>query len=206
MNCHVLIPCKALASGKSRLSSVLDDVARRRLCADLLAATIETAKGLGSPERIWIVTADEDAGSLARRHGVGRLNDQIGDLNHALETARRQLAAWFSFDHDILVLPIDLPFATTPAVRETIEHNVDVVLASDMAGTGTNLIYLRRTSVLNFPFAFGAGSFERHRQTALARSHSLWISRDPRLTFDLDEPHHFAALTRASNMNAEFVS
>jgi 2-phospho-L-lactate guanylyltransferase len=206
MNCHVLIPCKALASGKSRLASVIDDVARRRLCADLLAATIEAAKGVGPPERIWIVTADEDADSVARRHGVRRLNDSVGELNHALEAARRQLAGCFSFAYDILVLPIDLPFATAPAIRETIEHNADVVLASDLAGTGTNLMYLRRGSVLNFPFAFGAGSFEKHRQAALARCHSLWISHDPRLAFDLDEPRDFAALTHAPKTNAELVS
>jgi 2-phospho-L-lactate guanylyltransferase len=61
-----------------------------------------------------------------------------------------------------------------------------VVLAPDRAGTGTNALLLRPPE--GMPFAFGAGSYARHR--ALARKHRVAVAtfRAAGMAFDVDGP------------------
>ena len=79
----VIIPCKALASGKSRLAPVLSRDARARLCARLLQHTLDVATALVPRFNVWLVTSDPEALQLADRCGVGIL-DQAFDAYAAL--------------------------------------------------------------------------------------------------------------------------
>ncbi len=91
----IIIPCKALASGKSRLAPVLSRDARARLCARLLQQTLDIATALVPHDKVWLVTSDAEALRFADGRGVSVVADPDGGLNAALEAARRAV-----FDRD----------------------------------------------------------------------------------------------------------
>ncbi|MEZ5785647.1 MAG: 2-phospho-L-lactate guanylyltransferase [Xanthobacteraceae bacterium] len=184
----ILIPCKTLRDGKSRLSACLDHAARHDLCRSLLERTLRCAASVVRSDQVRIVSADPEAVAMARQHAVGAIADPGFGLNAALEYARARLRTGMRTDPDLLVLPIDLPFVTPQCIADVLACPGKCVIAPDQHGTGTNLLYLRSLASPAFPFAFGAGSFAAH--LARARSHALTVDivRDWRLAFDLDAP------------------
>lgn len=192
MDALFLIPCKPLAAGKSRLSAVMTASQRRDFCQSLLEATLVVARGLVAADRIRVVTADPAAAATGRRSGAGILHDRFQDLNRALDAARNAVA---DEPHaSLVVLPIDLPFATPGAIRACVEASAEVALATDLADAGTNLLALKRRAAETFPFSFGPGSLTAHSASARRLNFSLHVSRDPRLTFDIDEPADLSVL------------
>jgi 2-phospho-L-lactate guanylyltransferase (CobY/MobA/RfbA family) len=90
---------------------------------------------------------------------------------------------------DVLVLPIDLPYATPTALRNVIGQRADTVIVPDSECLGTNLLLLRSSAFRHFSFAFGVNSFERHCAAARASGHALEIIvNDERLSRDVDQP------------------
>ena len=93
----------------------------------------------------------------------------------------------------ILVLPIDLPFVTSDAIKAVLAPLTDaadplariVVLVTDRHGTGTNALALHPPDVI--PFAFGAGSRAAHREAA-SRAGARFVEVDGPLSIDLDTP------------------
>jgi 2-phospho-L-lactate guanylyltransferase len=190
----IVIPCKALACGKSRLSPVLAPDARARLCAQMLQRAIKTALALVPHSSVWLVTSDVEATSLAARLGVTIVPDPGAGLNAALETARR---AVFDRDHrveSLLILPIDLPLLHAEALAGAFAGGADVAIAADRARSGTNLLHLSSIAARDLPFSYGEGSFHRHRYLALRSGYTLRVMADDALAFDLDEPRDWLEL------------
>lgn len=196
----ILIPCKSLRDGKSRLSACLGPAARHDLCKRLLERTLRCAADVVSPPHLRIVTADPEAVAIAQRHAAGAIIDPGLGLNAALEHARASLQAETPpAGPDLLILPIDLPFVTPQCIADVLAHAGDCVIAPDQAGTGTNLLYVRSAAPRAVPFAFGPGSYAAH--LALAQSHALTADtiRNWRLAFDLDDPADYESwLSRQS--------
>jgi 2-phospho-L-lactate guanylyltransferase len=188
---HVLIPCKNLDSGKSRLAECLNAAARRALCEQLLTQSVTLATALAAPAFVRVVTADCGAAAIAAAAGVAALPDSGGGLNAALELARA--AVLRERADSIVVLPIDLPLATAGAVRQAVERACDVVICPDESGTGTNLLRLSRAALRHLPFRFGPGSYTAHLAAARESGLSVETVRDPRIAFDIDAPAHYAA-------------
>lgn len=189
MSTCILIPCKGLRDGKSRLSACLGAAARYDLCKRLLERTLHCASDVLPAGQIWLVTTDPEAMALARRHAIGTIIDPGLGLNAALEHARDHLLADLPpAGPDLLVLPIDLPFVTSQCIADVLARAGDCAIAPDEAGTGTNLLYVRSAAPHAVPFAFGGGSYAAH--LAFAQSHALTVStfQDWRLAFDLDNP------------------
>ena len=189
---HILIPCKNLSIGKSRLSGCLDPFARRELCERLLIQTLELATALVEPRWIRIVTADLDAVTIANRYGAAWIPDQGAGLNVALEDARSALLPTMSDEEAMLILPIDLAFASADVFWDMLSCPGDVVIAPDESGTGTNLLLLRSIALRNFQFAYGRDSYAAHMDAAAARSLAIGTFRDRQLAFDVDEPMQYA--------------
>lgn len=189
---HILIPCKSLASAKSRLAGCLDPQARRAFCRDLLIRTLQQAVTLTAPSHIYIVTSDNEAAGIAAGCGIAQTPDPGGGLNAALEAARSALLAVADTDA-LLILPIDLPFASADAIASVSTRSADVVIVPDESGTGTNLLLLRAASLQRLPFTFGVGSYAAHVASAQTLGLSTETVRDGRLSFDIDEPSHYAA-------------
>jgi 2-phospho-L-lactate/phosphoenolpyruvate guanylyltransferase len=187
MPLHILIPSKALALGKSRLSPMLSAPERAALCAELLCRTLDCALAIVPAERCHLVSADAAAADLARARRVGTIAEPPdAGLNPALGLARDTICA--DAAAALLVLPIDLPLASARAVQGLVATGGDVVAAPDRHGRGTNALYLAATAASAFTFRFGSGSLAAHRAEAEARGLSFRLFEDPALAFDLDEP------------------
>jgi 2-phospho-L-lactate guanylyltransferase len=187
----ILIPCKRLDQGKTRLASVLDAPARQELCELFLRQTLELATSMVAPGDVRLVTDDPRAVAIGAGCGVASLPDSGPDLNAALAGARKVLLSDPAFRSDVLVLPTDLPRATAPAIAAVLAHGADAAIAPDHDGQGTNLLFLKFATFRNFPFAFGPDSCARHGAAARVAGLTMQLVRDDGLSFDIDEPRHY---------------
>ena len=189
---HIVIPCKSLHMGKSRLSGCLDGRARRELCRKMLEQTLECAIGVVAPNQILLLTSDSDAATIARHHSIATVPDLGNGLNSALEGARTALLASKAFEDALLILPIDLPFASPAAIRGALAHAGEVIIAADQCGSGTNLLVLRGAAAPRFAFCYGAGSYALHLDQAHSIGFNVQELHDRRLAFDIDNAAQYA--------------
>lgn len=189
----ILIPCKSLDAGKSRLSGYLDNRRRRTLCKQLLTKTLENALSLVPPAQIHIVTADPEAVVIANREGIHWIHDPGGGLNAALEVSRNLLLTDTRERSALLILPTDLPYASADAIGKVIACAGEVVIAPDEIGTGTNLLLLRHAALQHLPFCYGPNSAMAHHKAARSLGLDVVIVKDQRLAFDVDGPAQYAA-------------
>jgi len=188
---YILVPCKSLRDGKSRLSAVLAPPEREALCRRLLREALTLALALRPADRVRVVTPDPEARAIAAALGVGAVADGGDGLNAALRRGRAAILDAGGGEAAALILPIDLPYASADAVRPALAGAADVVLAPDGERRGTNLLYLGCRALRTFPFAFGPGSFTAHRDAARHAGLALELLEDPRLAFDLDRPEDY---------------
>lgn len=187
----VLVPCRSLDGGKSRLSPVLGYAERRAFCEMLLVRTLILAKSVVEPAQIALITRDESVRLIGLAHGASVFADRGEDLNDALDGARQQLRGEQGNEAEALVLPIDLPLATAEAVRRLMASPADIAIVPDRREEGTNLLWLGRHALPLFRFAFGLRSFAAHC-TLAADARLTWEAvRDPLLGFDVDTPQDF---------------
>src|ERR1700681_1998799 len=111
----VLIPCKHLDRGKSRLTPHLSSRSRRVLCEFFLCHTLDVATQAVAADRVYVVTGDPRAGAIAAEFGVTAISDDDTDLHSALALRRAPIVAEPA-DCAALTLPIDLPLATPAAL------------------------------------------------------------------------------------------
>ena len=202
--CRILIPCKPLSEGKSRLSPLLCEAERRALCERLLERTLKVAKRVTRREDIFVITRDPSVAARAAALGINILPDTTGELNSALSDARDLLVR-----HDdvlpLVILPIDLVFADEMSLCQTHGH-ADVAIACDGCGTGTNLLTLNGAATKRFAFHFGPNSLQRHISTSRECGLTIQLIRDERLQFDLDGPEDYIAMQKSGCLNQELVA
>ena len=192
MTLHIIVPCKSLAEGKSRLSPILAPRARKIVCARFLANTLEVALSLVPADRCHVVVGDKDADSIVGASGAAIIADPGLGLNVALSAARDRICHDSAEDLAMLVLPIDLPFADSGALSAFIGGNADVVIAPDRQGSGTNALLIRERALRRFAFHFGPESFVRHHESATTAGFAVAVHQDPRLSFDVDDPSDYS--------------
>jgi 2-phospho-L-lactate guanylyltransferase len=186
----ILIPCKRLDQGKSRLSAALDVHARRALCEFFLCRTLAMACTLVAASRIYVVTADPHVVEISGRYGASVLADSSFDLNRALDEARGAIAARHADMEGLLIMPIDLPLSTSSSLSSVVAEPGDIVIVPDESATGTNLLLLRHGSARTFQFQFGPDSYDAHCSLANEAHLALRTVRDDSLSFDVDLPEH----------------
>ena len=183
----ILIPCKSLSTGKSRLSPCLDGAARRSLCVYFLTRTIELAISIAGGDRVRVVTSDVDAITIAARHSVRPLADAPDGLNAALENARNELLREVSRASRLMVLPIDLPYARPQAIARAAEADADVLINSDEHERGTNFLALpEHPSSSDLPSEKIASVPIRAKPAPLDLVFKLLKKRTPLLARDID--------------------
>lgn len=188
---QIMIPCKDLQMGKSRLAVCLDAPGRQDLCRRLLTQTIQCALGVVEPAKVHVLTPDPAAAAVARRYAVGVMIDAGGGLNGALDAARNALPAAGN-PEPLLIMPIDLPFASPDALAAAQSQAAEVVIAPDQCGSGTNLLMLCGRARRQFPFHYGSGSYAAHLAGARALGLTVFELSDWRLAFDLDDAAQYA--------------
>jgi 2-phospho-L-lactate guanylyltransferase len=198
----ILIPCKNLDQGKSRLAPQLDLRSRQALCEFFLGQTLALATSMVPPNQVKVVTQDSRAAGIAADYGASSVRDTGTDLNSALTGARRLLLSEGYFEPDVLVLPTDLPHATANAIAAVMARAADIAIVPDREGQGTNLLLLRFRAFQRFPFAFGVHSFPRHCAIARSSGHTMQIVCDSQLAFDVDQPRDYLQWQAATGQGA----
>lgn len=183
MSTMVILPVKSFATGKGRLSSVLDPETRDRLSralADHVAATV-AATG----RTPLVVTGDTEVATWAEDCGYPMVGDPGGGLSAAAgagaTVAVKRPCPW-------LVLHSDLPWLTTSdvdAVARPLEKGQTVIAPSSDGGTSAIGSYGK------FSFHFGPLSFHRH---LVDLDDPLVVAR-PGLLVDIDSPADLLAAT-----------
>jgi 2-phospho-L-lactate guanylyltransferase len=192
----ILVPFKGLSAGKSRLSPCLDAPRRRALCEYFLARTLQLALAVTSPDRVRLVTSDGQAAAIGVTCSVQAFPDSKSGLNPALDNARQELEMKSS--DRLMILPVDLPYATLDALHVAIEDRADVVISSDQEGRGTNLLILSERA-RRLPLSFGPESFHAHSTSARAAGLGLHVIEDLRISRDIDEPEDYLAWKKSES-------
>jgi 2-phospho-L-lactate/phosphoenolpyruvate guanylyltransferase len=183
--CVVLIPVKAFGAGKARLAPTLDREGRAELSRLMATRVLEAA----APLPVAVVCDDAEVAAWAVENGAMVLPEPGRGLNGAVEAGVARLAAWGA--DEILVAHADLPMAHGLAHLAGFDG---VTLVPDRRDDGTNVVCLPAHT--SFRFAYGPGSFTRHRVEAENRGLEYRIVREPDLAWDVDIP---------ADIPAEFV-
>jgi 2-phospho-L-lactate guanylyltransferase len=189
-----IVPMKALAEAKTRLSPVLSPEARRRLVATMLADVLAALSASPGIDRVLVVTPDAGVAGLVWRSEADVLQETApGDLNAALRLAvgqARELGA-----ARVLIVPGDVPLATSAEIERLLAHapRRGVVIAPSETG-GTNALLLAPLDII--APSFGVGSAERHRRLAEEARLEAVLELLPGLALDIDEAGDLAVLSR----------
>jgi len=173
----VLVPVKAFSSAKGRLAPLLGIVERARLAR----AMAEHVLAAAAPLPVAVVCDDAEVARWAMAHGAIVLPEPGRGLNGAVEAGVARLKAIGA--DEILVVHADLPLATDLARLVGFDG---ITLVPDRREDGTNVIGLPAEA--SFRFAYGAGSFARHRAEAARSGLALRVVREPELEWDVDVP------------------
>jgi len=194
-----ILPVRSLADGKSRLSPVLDAEERARLNERLLEHTLACLAAYPGPASTLVASGSAEVLDRARWRGMTAIADpRGGGLNEAAAAATAVARARGA--QGVFVLPVDLPLATADGLRDLLAQASSApicLLVPDRRGAGTNLIY--QSPVQLTTFAFGEGSFERHRLMAQAAGLKVVVRREPSFGLDLDLPADYTLWRQLTN-------
>ena len=166
---------------------MLDSRAREALARELAAKVIGAAAPLG----VLVVCDDEDVAKWATEHGARVAWTPGLGLSAAVMAGVSQLAGEGT---DLAVVAhADLPFAAGLA---TLGAAGRITLVPDRRRDGTNVAVV--PTGVGFGFAYGPGSFERHRAEAARLGLACEIVYDRRLALDIDLPEDLALVRVAT--------
>lgn len=181
-----IVPLKSPELAKSRLSDVLNPVARQDLFFAVARHVITTLQNTRGISHIAVVTASETADHFARECGAEVIR-QRGDLGTAAAFRAATFALRSRELEHILMIAGDLPLLTAAAVEELIDagrQTPSIVIAPDRQRTGTNALLCSPPEII--APCFGIDSFRRHREAAIASGARLEIVDSPALALDVD--------------------
>jgi len=132
----------------------------------------------------FVVTADPEVAELAASCGAEVLDDPLGTLDDA---AAAGLARARADGHErVVVAHSDLPFPADLVGLAVVGPRDGIVLVPDRHGDGTNVMVL--PCDVDFGFAYGPGSFARHRAEAERTGRPTTIVSPSPLGWDVDVP------------------
>jgi 2-phospho-L-lactate guanylyltransferase len=185
-----ILPVKARAHAKQRLAGFLTAAQREalaRVMYEEMLAKLTAARGI---DRIVVATSDEAVAGHARQSGVTvyEERDQLGHSHSADRAARR---AMDEGARTVLLLPIDVPLATTEEIESLAQAaRPGVIIVPSADGSGTNALV--RTPPDAIESRFGKDSFRAHAEQA----RDALVMRPPGIVFDVDTPEDVAELLR----------
>lgn len=184
----IIVPVKSPQQGKSRLGAVMSGCHRHKLNLGLLSRTLNEAGKLKHIADVIVVSKSREVLEQAvRREFRGCIEPADCDLNGAIAIGAQ--AAEDAGATEIMVLPVDLPWLSVDLLHQAIvefRNNCDVMIVTDFAGSGTNLLLWRPIGMA--VFQFGDGSAQRHAEAARKLGLRVRTREDARLSFDLDTP------------------
>lgn len=180
----VLVPVKTFGEAKLRLAPALPAAERAALARSMAAKVLAASH----PLPVWVVCDDGEVAAWAEAHDASVLLRPGRGLNGAVADGVAHLAGE-GYDQ-VIVAHADLPLATTLGWLADFDG---VTLVPDRHDDGTNVACVPANA--GFRWAYGAGSFARHREEAARLALPLRVERDVPLGWDIDVPEDLTALT-----------
>lgn len=190
MACHLILAVRPFDEGKSRLADVLTKKERIALNFKFLYRTFLVSLQIFPPELITVVSRSDAQLKAARIAGAHALPEQGENLNDALRQGARDAVDRGATA--ILSLSSDLPYLEADDIRSILDSPADVVIATDVAGTGTNGLLLRPAFAI--PYRYGTGSLAAHLAESAAAGKAAAIIKRPGIARDVDTPADLNAL------------
>jgi 2-phospho-L-lactate guanylyltransferase len=181
---------------KSRLATVLDVPARRRLALAMLSDVLDICASAVPPlaGTIAVVDVAEARWIVERAGAVGVDDPGLGDMNAAAAAGVRAAAELGAAS--VVVLPGDVPLILSRDLEALIDAAGAavraVIVGASRDGQGTNALLLRPPDVIE-P-AFGPPSVGRHVRAGLASGAQTRVVSKLGLALDVDTPADLAAL------------
>ena len=191
MKTVAVVPVKGLDEAKSRLAGVLSPEERAKLTLEMLAHVLEMVGRSGVVEKIGVISPEVEQLSLP--DGVALIKQIEPGLNNLLEQGREW--ALSEGADGLMVIFADLPLLSESDLVEISELGGEastLVLAPDRHGHGTNVMLSHPVTLARF--AFGTGSYHKHRRRALEDGAKVETYRSMGTSLDLDTPDDMACL------------
>ncbi len=187
MKVVALVPVKAFAAAKTRLSPVLAADRRADIAARLLDRVLDAILSSDAVDLCAVISPDPAVLDTAAAVGAIPLRQGSSGLNPGLEEGR----AWAVRQRAdaLLVVLGDLPLLTPADVAGLVARATPtpgVVLAPDRHGTGSNALLLSPPTAI--PFHFGVDSAPAHMAAAAERGLPLQQYITSGTEFDVDTP------------------
>jgi 2-phospho-L-lactate/phosphoenolpyruvate guanylyltransferase len=188
-----VVPVKASAGAKQRLSDALAPELRRRLALAMVEDVLATLAAAPGLRGIHVVTVDPAARELAARYGARVLADgaEAGQTG-AIAAAARVIGS--EGRGAMLTIPGDVPLITGEEVGKIIaahDRVPDFVIAPAHDERGSNAILCAPPQAV--PLTFGDDSFLPHLAAARRAGIAPKILRLPGIGLDIDHPRDLAA-------------
>ena len=172
----VLVPIRSFDDAKSRLASSLDTQARKALMRRMAETVVAAAHDLP----VWVVTDDDEVANWAQALGTSSCAVGVNGLNSAMTVAAA--AAADAGASRIIIAHADLPYASDLRVVT----GTGVAIAPDRHRDGSNVMSLPTNT--GFTFAYGLGSFAKHRAESARLGLDFTEIDDASLAWDVDNP------------------
>jgi 2-phospho-L-lactate guanylyltransferase len=189
----VLVPIRSFDKAKARLAPSLDESARARLMRDLAERVIRAA----APLPVAVACEDPAVARFASEQGADVLLvppglGLSGSVAAGVERLANRAVDIVTVAHGDLAIVEDL----TSAGRDIGEGGGnEITIAPDRRLDGTNVISVPAKS--GFRFAYGPGSFDRHRTESVRLGLGCRVLYDWNLALDIDLPDDLELLARA---------
>jgi len=190
---HAVVPVKNLGNAKQRLAGVLGQPARTALFRAMLEDVLEALAGATSLAGIVLITRDEEATALGRRHGAESLVEpENRGHTAAVEFAAKALAARGA--GALLQVPGDIPRVTSEEIEAVMAAHAPapaVTIAPSRDRRGSNAVLCSPPDV--FPLRFGDDSFFPHLAAARALGIEPTVVESTGIGLDIDTPDDLEA-------------
>jgi len=195
-----LVPIKAFAQAKQRLSGLLAPGERAALSAAMAGDVLSALARTAGITRIVVCAGDAAALPLAREFAAETILEEAlatTGLNNVVSALARRFAA--EGEPGMLVLHSDLPGVQAADIAElaaTLAHS-DVVITPDGQELGSNMLGWRLAS--GFVPRYGTRSFVRHCQQAENKGLLLKVCPLASARLDIDNPVDLQAFLAMAN-------
>lgn len=173
----VVIPVKGFHAAKLRLAPALSPEARAVLAREMATLVVRAAGDLP----VTVVCEDDVVREWALEAGASVAWTPGLGLDGAVTAGVAAVAA--AGAERVVVAHADLPLATG---LDHVVGRAGVLLVPDRRTDGTNVLAIPADS--GFRFAYGAGSFARHRAEAARLGLPVEVLTDAELGWDVDIP------------------
>jgi 2-phospho-L-lactate guanylyltransferase len=186
-----LVPVKDLVLAKSRLAGVLAPSERRALAQAMVEDVLAVLVAEPVFDGVLLISDDPAAEMIAHKYGIEWVAERTLEckgLNGAVAAGRNLLAE--RGVTDVMVLHSDIPLLSTEDIAQLLTdyeaEGVDVLIASDLAGTGTNIMLMPTRPAL--PLHYGEGSCRAHQLAAETMGLQVKTLRSETMGLDIDCP------------------